>query len=122
MVQEAQAHAADDAKRKELVDARNMADQVIYQAEKTMRDLGEKVSGSDRAEAEGQINDLRDAVKAGEINRIKRATETLQQTLMRIGQGAYGQAGQQGGQPNNGNAGGDNKNDDGVVEGEYRAV
>jgi molecular chaperone DnaK len=122
MVQEAQAHAADDAKRKELVDARNAADQVIYQAEKSMRDLGEKVSGADRAEAEGQINDLRDAVKAGEINRIKRATETLQGTLMRIGQGAYGQPGQQGGQPNNGSAGDANKRDDGVVEGEYRAV
>jgi molecular chaperone DnaK len=124
MVQEAQAHAADDAKRKELVDARNQADQVIYQAEKTLRDLGEKVSGADRAEAEGQANDLRDAVKAGEINRMKRATETLQQTLMRIGQGAYGQPGQQGGPTNpDVNAGGtDNKNDDGVVEGEYRAV
>ena len=128
MVQEAQAHATDDAKRREMVDARNAADQVIYQAEKTMRDLGEKVGGADRAEAEGQINDLRDAVKAGEINRIKRATETLQQTLMRIGQGMYGQQGsqQQGGQPNTdgaGKAGGvDDKRDDGVVEGEYRAV
>ncbi len=120
MVQEAQAHAADDAKRKELVDARNAADQMIYQAEKTLRDMGEKVSGSDRAEVEGQINDLRDALKAGEVNRIKRATETVQQTLMRIGQSAY-QQGDQPGANGAGNAGGA-KPDDGVVEGEYRAV
>ncbi len=58
MVQEAQKHAVDDAKRKEMVDARNAADQMIYQAEKTLRDMGEKVSGSDRAEVESQINDL----------------------------------------------------------------
>jgi molecular chaperone DnaK len=123
MVQEAQSHAADDARRKEMVDARNAADQMIYQAEKTLRDMGEKVSSSDRAEVEGQLNDLRDAVKAGEINRIKRATETVQQTLMRIGQSAYQQGGgQPGANGTAGDAGDANKRDDGVVEGEYRAM
>jgi molecular chaperone DnaK len=120
MVQDAQRNAAADAKRKELVDARNQGDQVAYQAEKTLRDLGEKVSGADRAEVEAQVNDLRDALKSDDVARITRAGETLQATLMRIGQAAYGptQPGAAGEQPNA--PGG--KPDEGVVEGEYRAV
>jgi molecular chaperone DnaK len=123
MVQDAQKNAAADAKRKEVVDARNQGDQVVYQTEKTLKDLGEKVSGADRAEVEAQTNDLRDALKSDDVTRIKRASETLQATLMRIGQGAYGQAqpGTEGGQPNANGANGA-KPDEGVVEGEYRAV
>jgi molecular chaperone DnaK len=120
MVQDAQKNATADAKRKEVVDARNLGDQVAYQAEKTLKELGEKVGGSDRAEVEAQTNDLRDALKSDDVNRIKRASETLQATLMRIGQAAHGQAqpGTESGQPNA--EGG--KPDEGVVEGEYRAV
>ncbi len=110
MVNEAQSNQAADAKRKELVDVRNAADQVIYQAEKTLKDLGEKVSGGDRANVEAQTNDLRDAVKSDDTARIQRASETLGATLQQIGQGSQ--------QPN---ADG-NKPDEGVVEGEYRAV
>jgi molecular chaperone DnaK len=117
MVQEAQRNAAQDQKRKELADARNLGDQAAYQAEKSLKDLGEKVSGSDRAEAEAQMNDLRDALKTDDINRIKRATESLQQTLTRIGQSAYSQ------QPGaDGQTPQDGKGDEGVVEGEYRSV
>jgi molecular chaperone DnaK len=121
MVNEAQAHKADDARRKELVDARNAADQTIYQAEKTLKDLGEKVSGADRANVEAQTNDLRDAIKSDDVARIKRAAETLGATLMQIGQSAYaqGQPKADGGQPQNGNKPG---SDEGVVEGEYRSV
>lgn len=114
MVQEAQRHAAEDARRKELAEARNMADHVIYQTEKTLRELGEKVSGADRAQAEGQINDLREAMKSDDLNRIRRATEALQMTLSRIGQAAYAQAA--------GSGDGSRKPDEGVVEGEYRTV
>ncbi len=114
MVQEAQRHAAEDARRKELAEARNRADHVIYQTEKTLRDLGEKVSSADRAQAEAQINDLRDAMKSDDLNRIRRATDALQATLSRIGQSAYAQAA--------GSSDGSQKPDEGVVEGEYRAV
>jgi molecular chaperone DnaK len=117
MIEEAQRNAAADARRKELAEARNAGDQAIYQAEKALRELGEKVSSSDRAEAEAKINDLRDALKSDDLNRIRRATEALQTVTARIGQSAYTtQAGQAG------SASTDGKSDAGVVEGEYRSV
>jgi molecular chaperone DnaK len=118
MVQDAQKNAAADAKRKEIVDARNAGDQALYQAEKALKDLGEKVSGGDRANAEGLMNDLRDALKTDDAARITRATESLSAALQQIGQNAYSQ-GQA--QPNADVEGG-SKPDEGVVEGEYRAV
>jgi molecular chaperone DnaK len=117
MVKEAQANAADDAKRKEVVDARNGGDQAIYAAESALNELGEKVNGADRAEAEAAINDLRDALKSDDLARIKRATESLQSIAQRIGQAAYQQPGNAQG-PSQGGA----ANDEGVVEGEYRAM
>jgi len=117
MIEEAQRNAAADARRKELADARNTGDQALYQAEKALRDLGDKVSGADRAEAEGKMNDLRDALKTDDINRIKRASDALQATMSRIGQSAYAsRPGTDGAAPSGG------KGDEGVVEGEYRSV
>ncbi|MCL6509594.1 MAG: molecular chaperone DnaK [Anaerolineae bacterium] len=117
MIEEAQRNAAADARRKELADARNTGDQALYQAEKALRDLGDKVSGADRAEAEGKMNDLRDALKTDDINRIKRASDALQATMSRIGQSAYAsRPGTDGAAPSGG------KSDEGVVEGEYRSV
>jgi len=120
MVQDAQKNQAADAKRKEMVDARNAGDQALYQAEKALKDLGEKVSSADRANAEGLMNDLRDALKTDDAARITRAGEALSAAMQQIGQNAYsqGQPQPEGGQPQNGNG----KNDEGVVEGEYRAV
>ncbi len=115
MIEEAQRNAAADARRKELAEARNAGDQAIYQAEKALRELGEKVNSSDRAEAEAKINDLRDALKSDDLNRIRRATEALQTVTARIGQSAYtAQAGSA--------SSTDGKSDAGVVEGEYRSV
>jgi molecular chaperone DnaK len=119
MVQDAKRNESADIKRKELIEARNIGDQVAYQAEKSLKDLGEKVSGADRGEAEAKISDLRDALKTDDITRIKKATDALQQTLMKIGQASYGT------DDTNGNANGstgNGKHDDGVVEGEYRSV
>jgi len=119
MVQEAQKNAAADEKRKELVEARNIADQGIYAVEKSLKELGEKVSGEDRARIEGQINDLRDALKTEDTNRIKKATEALQQASASIYQaGQQAGAAEGTGQPEKGNG----KPDEGVVEGEFRSV
>jgi len=117
MIEEAQRNAAADARRKELADARNAGDQALYQAEKALRELGDKASGADRAEAEGKMNDLRDALKTDDINRIKRASDALQATMSRIGQSSYAsRSGADGAAPSGG------KGDEGVVEGEYRSV
>ncbi len=119
MVTEAQTNAAADAKRKELVDARNGGDQAIYLTEKTLRELGDKVGGAERAEAEAQINDVRDALKSDDTGRIKRTVDALQATVQKIGATAYQGAAQAA--PSDGAASGETQND-GVVEGEYRPV
>ena len=114
MVNEAQANVAADAKRKELVDARNAGDQAIYQTEKALRDLGDKVGSTERAEAEAQINDLRAALKADDTDRIRRTVDALLVMVQKISAGTDSGT--------NSGANESPKNDDGVVEGEYRAV
>jgi molecular chaperone DnaK len=122
MVREAEAHKAEDARRRELVDARNQADNLAHQIEKSLRDLGGKVDGTLRGDLEGKINDVRDAIKTDDINRIRRAMESLQQASMKLGEAAY--AGQPGGAPpgDGGAAGGGRSTSTGqqdVVEGEF---
>jgi len=112
MVRESQDHAGEDSKRKERVEARNQADHLVYQAEKTLNELGAKVDGSVRADIEGKINDVKSAMESDDLNRIKTTTNALQQALMQIGQAAYQQTQSPPGASENGQ-------DEGVVEGEY---
>ncbi|GAB4407272.1 MAG: molecular chaperone DnaK [Anaerolineales bacterium] len=121
MVQEAKRHEAEDRRRKELVEARNEADSVIYQTEKALRELGDKVPATDRGRVEGIINDLKSAVKTDDMARIRQLTEQLKQAAYALGQQMY--AGQQPGGgptggPSGGAAGGPGGED--VVDGEFR--
>ena len=119
MVQEAQDHQADDAKRKERIELRNQADQLVYQAEKSLNELGEKVDGSMRADIEGKINDVKAALEQDDLNQLQITTTALQQSLSQMGQAAY-----QGAQPETGPASPNgqeqqNPDDETVVEGEF---
>ncbi|MDB9539974.1 molecular chaperone DnaK [Anabaenopsis arnoldii] len=93
MVRDAQTHAEEDRQRREQVDTKNLADSLVYQAEKQIRDLGDKVSSSDRTRVEGLISDLREAMNQDNFDRIKSLTQELQQALMQIGSAVYAQAG-----------------------------
>ncbi|MDH6098168.1 molecular chaperone DnaK [Anabaenopsis sp. FSS-46] len=93
MVRDAQAHAEEDRQRREQIDTKNLADSLVYQAEKQIRDLGDKVSTSDRARVEGLISDLREAMNQDNFDRMKSLTQELQQALMQIGSAVYAQAG-----------------------------
>jgi molecular chaperone DnaK len=122
MMGEADAHKAEDARYKELVDARNQADTLAYQVQKSLNELGGKADGATRADLEGKINDVRDAIKTDDLNRIKRAAEALQQASMKLGQAAY--SGQPGTAPEgNGTGGGgpsrEQPGQEDVVEGEF---
>jgi len=119
MVQEAKRHEADDRKRKELADARNQGDSLAYQAEKAMRDLGDKVPAGDRQKIEGKVAELREALKSDDVTRIKRLTEEVQQASYALSQQMYAQ---QGGGPSGPAAGGtDGGNPQGeVIDGEFR--
>jgi molecular chaperone DnaK len=89
MVKEAETNAAEDKKRRETVDARNQADGLIHQTEKTLKDLGEKVQASDRAAAESAISDLKGILDSGDAFQIKAKTEALTQVSMKIGEQLY---------------------------------
>jgi molecular chaperone DnaK len=89
MVREAQEHAEEDRQRREEVETRNQAEQLTYQAERTLADLGDKVSAEDRAEVETKVAGLREALKGSSIELIKSGADSLQQTLSRVGTAAY---------------------------------
>lgn len=92
MVQQAEAHAAEDKKRREQIDTKNIADSAAYQAEKQLKDLGDKVPNGDKTRLEGLIRDLREAVNQENYDRMKSLTEELQQALMQVGSAVYAQA------------------------------
>jgi molecular chaperone DnaK len=91
LVQDAKRHEAEDRKRKELIEARNTADSLIYQMEKTLRDLGDQVSASDRSRVEQVIEELKQAKDGDDAARIQQLIEQLQQASYAIGQQMYAQ-------------------------------
>lgn len=93
MVREAQAHAQEDKRRREQIDTKNLADSLVYQAEKQLQDLGEKVGAADRSRVEGLVRDLREAINQDNFERIKSLSSELQQALMQVGSAVYAQAG-----------------------------
>ncbi len=89
MVRDAQEHAEEDRQRREEVETRNQAEQLTYQAERTINDLGDKVSAEDRAEVERQVASLREALKGSDISAVKTGVEALTGTLSRVATAAY---------------------------------
>jgi len=119
MVQEAKRHEADDRKRKETADARNQGDTLAYQAEKALRDLGDKVPAADRQKIETKVAELREALKGEDLTLIKRLTEEVQQASYALSQQMYAQQGDGTTPPAAGGASGDNPQGE-VIEGEFR--
>src|SRR5438874_1871107 len=89
MVKDAESHAAEDRRQRELAEARNMADNAAYQAEKQLADLGDKVDSSAREEIERAIKDVRDGLQSEDAEEIKRRTEGLQQAFHRAAEQMY---------------------------------
>ena len=89
MVRDAQEHADEDKQRREEVETRNQAEQLTYQAERTLADLGDKVSAEDRAEVERQVEALREALKGSDIAAVKAGMDALTGTLSRVATAAY---------------------------------
>jgi molecular chaperone DnaK len=105
MVRDAEAHAAEDKKFRELVDTRNKADGMIHAVEKALKDLGDKVSQEERAKVESALSDVRTALKSDDKDIIEKKTEALAQASATIAQRAYAQS-QPGAGPDMGAAGG----------------
>ena len=126
-VREAEQFAAEDAKRKEEVDTRNQADQMVYQTEKTLEEMGDKLDSSDKASVQGPLEKLKETLKGSDTQAIKNATEELTKAFYAVSEKLYSQAGGQagpgpdmggagftGGQPQGG--------DDNVVDADYEVV
>ena len=92
-VKEAEMYAAEDAKRKEEVDIRNQGDQMVYQTEKTVEELGDKLDASEKAEVESKLASLKQALTGTDSAAIKSATEALTQVFYKISEKLYQQAG-----------------------------
>lgn len=121
MIRDAREHEMEDRRRRELVEARNNADNLAYQTEKTLRELGEKVSPHERERIENKIKDLREAIKGDDSDRIRRLTEDLQNAFHALSQQLYAQQtqAQTGG---NGHGSTAPEGEGEVVEGEFREL
>ncbi len=118
MVNEAKAHEADDKKRREMIDLKNNADQLGYQTEKTLKELGDKVSDDDRKDIESKIETLKKAAEGDDADAIRKATEDLQNAFNAISQQLYQQE-QAAPPPPTGDMGGAaSTEDDDIIEGE----
>ncbi len=104
-VKEAEQYAAEDARIKESVETRNSADQMVYQAEKTLGEMGDKLPESDKASVQSAIDKLKETLKGEDTAAIKADTEALQQAFYAVSEKLYQQANPQGAQPG-GDAGG----------------
>jgi len=91
MVQESKSHEAEDKKRRELIDAKNTADSLVYQTEKALKDLGDKVPSAERGEIETKINELKSAAQSDDLSRIQQASESVQQAFHALSQQLYAQ-------------------------------
>ncbi len=116
MVNEAKEHADEDRQRREEVEVRNQADALAFQAERTLRDLGDKVSAADKAEVEQQTESLREALKGNDLAAIRSGAESLATVLQRVGAAAYESGPPAGDDASSGPA------EDETVEGEYKEV
>ncbi len=125
MVKDAEAHADEDHKKRELIDQRNQADSTIYQTEKSLKEMGEKVPAEDRSNIEAALNQVKSVKDSDDIEAIKKALESLQQVSHKLAEamyaenaaGAEGAAGEAG--PEAGPAGGA---DDDVVDADFEEV
>jgi len=119
MVRDAEMHAQEDRQRKEEIEVRNRADSLAYQAERTLREAGDKVSAGVRSDVEAKIAEVRDAIARNDMSRVRSLTGELESAMQRIGQDIYSSAGTTAG-PQGPTSTYDN--DSGTVEGEYREV
>jgi molecular chaperone DnaK len=144
MVREASEHADEDRKRREEVETRNQAEQLTYQAERTLKDLGDKVSSEDKAAVENQVSSLREALKGSDLEAVTAGATALAETLSRVSTAAYQAAASEGGPNGTGDgtgagpageadgegepagagarSGAGSSSDDDTVEGEFKEV
>jgi molecular chaperone DnaK len=124
MVKDAEAHATEDKKRRAFVEAKNQAEALVHQTEKSLKEYGDKVAANDRSAIENALSDLKEALKGEDAGAIQAKAQSLAQVSMKLGEAMYA-AQQQGGQPGGdagGSPGGDGGKKEDVVDAEFTEV
>ena len=121
-VKEAEQYAAEDKARKEEVDTRNAADQTVYQTEKTLDELGDKLSDSDKASVQAAVDKLKEEMKGSDTAAIKAATEEVQKAFYAVSEKLYQQTGAQGQPQQSQQQGNGGNGSDDVVDADYESV
>ncbi len=119
MRRESEMHAADDAKKREAAEARNAADTLAYNAERMLREQGDKIPAQLKQEVEDKVAAVRSALSGSDVSQIQRSTQELSEALQRVGTAIYQQAGPQ---PPPEQPEEPEKKEEGTVEGEFREV
>ena len=123
MVSDSREHESEDRKHRELIEARNNADSLAYQTEKTLQDLGEKIPAEERHNIESKISELRETIQSDNIDSIRQQTEDLQNAFHAISQQMYAQQQQaEPGSNGHGPPSNENEGEDEIIEGEVREV
>jgi molecular chaperone DnaK len=123
MVRDSREHESKDRKLRELIEARNNADSLAYQTEKTLQDLGEKIPAEERHNIESKISELRETIQSDNIDSIRQQTEDLQNAFHAISQQMYAQQQQaEPGSNGHGPPSHENEAEDEIIEGEVREV
>jgi molecular chaperone DnaK len=128
MVKDAEVHAAEDKKRREVVDAKNQGEAMVHSAEKSVAEYGDKVSGADKSAIESAVTALKSALEGDDVEAIKARTNDLVQASMKLGEAMYkaqgapgGEGGPDAGAGGAGGAGHEAKNDD-VIDADFKEV
>lgn len=130
LIKDAELHSEDDKKKRELVDARNTGDALIYSTEKSIKDLGDKVDAATKSKVDEAISSLKKAMEGESVSEIKKLTEELTQTAHKLAEAMYKQASQQAGQAGDQQSGGAagatqekrSKGEDDVVDADFEEV
>jgi molecular chaperone DnaK len=128
MVKDAEAHSAEDKKKRETIEARNQADSLIYSTEKSLKDVGDKVDAVDKGNIENKIADIKKAMESDNTEAIKKASDELAQAAHKLAEIIYSQAQQSGGGETSGTETGGHQdsgakgNDDKVVDADFEEV
>ena len=127
MVKDAEVHAAEDKKRRELVDAKNQGEAMIHSAEKSLVEYGDKVSGADKSAIEAAVTALKTALEGEDVEAIRARTNDLVQASMKLGEAMYkaqgAGGGPDGGAPGaGGDAGGHEAKNDDVIDADFKEV
>ena len=126
MMDEADRYKDEDRKKRESVEVKNTAEATIHATEKSLKDVGDKVSAADKGRVESAINELKEVLKSDNIEAIKTKTTALTQASMKLGEALYGaQAGGAGGPGAGGSGGGEQKKDgagENVVDADFEEV